>query len=248
MSAAARQIAGTKIPKGRTGSPGGRILLWDGKTLPARVLLRPGSKATPAEALATLPDPAELKDIRDKSLAYWWIDGLRFALEARRLLEAGEIDEARAVILALTKHGETMSQTQAAAIANGERSAWTRAYRALEVLASDLQGRLAMAGPKERRGSAYNWFASAADRQHPAPYLYPPMILTPMSMHLGSYYLLADKPEEAIEAYERANEAFPNDLYVLTGLKKACEAAHNAEKLAKTEAQLAGLKSQSADP
>ncbi len=247
-SAAARQIAGTKIPKGRVGSPGGRILLWDGKTLPARVLLRPGSKATPADALASLPDPAEIKDTRDKSLAYWWIDGLRFALEARRLLDAGETDEARAVILALTKHGETMSQTQGAASANGERSAWTRAFRALEVLASDLQGRLAMAGPKERSGSAYNWFASAADRQLPAPYLYPPMILTPMSMQLGSYYLLADKPAEAIEAYERANESFPNDLQVLMGLKKACEAAHNAEKLAKTEAQIAELKSQSAEP
>ena len=74
------------------------------------------------------------------------------------------------------------------------------------------------------------------------------MILTPMSMQLGSYYLQADKPAEAIEAYERANESFPNDLQVLMGLKKACEAAHNAEKLAKTEAQIAELKSQSAEP
>ena len=44
---------------------------------------------------------------------------------------------------------------------------WNRAFRALEVLASDLRGRLAMAGPKDRRGTAYNWFASAADRQRP---------------------------------------------------------------------------------
>ncbi len=219
--AAARQIAATPLPKKRGASPGARLLMWDAKTLPARIFLQGASEGNAADALLSLPKPGDLADFREKSLAFWWIDGLRFALEARRLLDEGKITDAQDVVAALTHHGEAMSQMQAAANSTGERSAWTRSFRALEVLASDLRGRLALAGPKDRMGTAYNWFASAADRQHPAPMLFPPMILTPMPIRLGEYFLAINKPTDAIECYQRALTSFPNDMNSLIGLKNA---------------------------
>ena len=242
--AAARQVAATPLPAGRPGSPGARLLMWDAKTLPARVLLHRGLRGNANEALHSLPKPADLTDTHEKTLAFWWIDGLRLALEARRLIDDGKIKEAKEVVAALTYHGETMSKTQKTANASGERSAWNRAFRALEVLASDLRGRLALAGPKELAGAAYNWFASATDRQHPAPMMYPPMILTPMAMRLGDYYMSVEQPKEAIDAYSRALAAFPNDMEALSGLKLALEKANLPKDVEKTNQQIEDLKEQ----
>lgn len=239
--AAARQVASTPLPADRPASPGTRFLLWDAKTLPARILIRRGLRGNAKEASGSLPKPKEVEEYRNYSLAYWWIDGLRFALEAQRLMDAEMIDEAREVITALTQHGEMMVKTQRAAGESGERSQWLRAFRALEVLASDLRGRLAMAGPKKQRPTAYNWFASARDRQHPEPMLYPPMILTPMSARLGDFFLTEKKPEDAIEAYQRALNTFPNDINSLTGLKSAFKAAKKTKEAAEIEKQIETL-------
>ena len=242
--AASRQVASTPLPKDRPASPGTRFLLWDAKTLPARILIRRGLRGNAMEAAVSLPKPDEVQEFRKYSLAYWWIDGLRFALEAQRLINAGKTDEAREVVAALTQHGELMSKTQSAAAASGERSQWLRAFRATEVLASDIRGRLAMAGPQNQRETAYNWYASAADRQRPSPMLYPPLILTPMASRLGGFYLATKKPVEAIEAYQRALSAFPNDMESLIGLKTAYEMAEKTKEAAETSKKIESLKTQ----
>lgn len=242
--AAARLVAATPLDKKRLASPGARLLLWDAKTLPARVLLHRGLRGNAEEALHSLPDPAEIKDTHKNSLAYWWIDGLRFALEARRLIDEGKFQEAQDVVAAFTQHGEGMSKTQAIAGGNGERSAWTRSFRALEILSSDLRGSLTMAGPKDRIGTAYNWFASATDHQHPATMMFPPMILTPMAIHLGEYWLAVKNPPDAIESYQRALAAFPNDMNALLGLKNAYEKANLPADAAKTATQIEALRAQ----
>lgn len=239
---AARQIAATQVSVKRSASPGGRILLWDATTLPSRILLHRGLRGNANEALQSLPKPGDLMDSHKKSLAYWWIDGVRLALEARRLIDDGKLSEARNVAAALTQHGESMSKTQAAANSGGERSAWNRSFRALEILASDLRGRLALAGPKNRMGPAYNWFASAVERQHPAPMLFPPMILTPMANRLGEYYLAINQPKEAIESYQRALAAFPNDMNALIGLKSAFDQAKLPDDAASTGKKIEDLR------
>lgn len=242
--AAARQIAATPFPKARAASPGARLLMWDAQTLPARILLHRDLPGNASEALASLPKPADVKPTHGKSLAYWWIDGLRFALEAKRRIDAEDFSGARDVANALSQHGEIFSKTQATAKTLGERTAWTRGFRALEVLASDLRGRIAMAGPKDRMGTAYNWFASAADRQHPASMMFPPMILTPMASRLGEYHLAAGHPDEAIEAFTRALAAFPNDMNALLGLKTAFEKAQRVADAAATDEQIRQLRGQ----
>lgn len=242
--AAARQVASIPIPAKRPASAGARFLLWDAKTLPARILIHRGLRGNANEAAGSLPKPDEVKEFRKHSLAYWWIDGLRFALEAQRLMDEGNLEEARNVVDALTMHGESMTKTQAASAASGERSQWLRAFRALEVLASDVRGRLALAGPPEKRATAYNWFASAVDRQHPSPMLYPPMILTPMGCRLGNFHLSSKKPEDAIEAFQRALANFPNDMNSLVGLKSAYEVAGKNKDAEVIEKRIAELKAE----
>lgn len=238
---AARKVAATPLSADRPSSPGTRFLLWDATTLPARILIHRGLRGNASEAGFSLPKPDELKDFRKHCLAIWWIDGLRFALEAQRLMDARDFAGARDVVAALTQHGEMMAGTQKAATAGGERSTWIRSFRALEVLASDVRGRLALAGPEAKRGTAYNWFSSAADRQRPSTMLLPPLILTPMAARLGDYYLAIRNPVQAIEAYQRALAAFPNDMNALVGLKRAYEAAENPAQAAETARKIADL-------
>lgn len=242
--AASRQVAATPLPTDRPASPGSRFLMWDAKTLPARILIHRGLRGNALEATNSLPKPKEVAEFRKHSLAYWWIDGLRFALETQRLIDAGDLQEARNVVNALTQHGELMAKTQAAAAESGERSSWLRSFRALEVLASDLRGRIALAGPKDQRGAAFNWFSSATDRQRPSPMLYPPLILSPMAGHLGDYFLTIQKPDEAISAFQRALVAFPNDLDSLAGLKRAYEAAGNKPQADLTGKRIENLKAE----
>jgi tetratricopeptide (TPR) repeat protein len=242
--AASRQIAATPVPKNRPASPGARLLMWDAKTLPARILLHRGLPGNATEALASLPTPRETQEFRKHSLAHLWIDGLRLSLDAQRLIDGKNLGSARDVTTALSQIGEGMSKTQATATATGERSSWNRAFRALEVLASDLRGQLALAGPKDRASIAYNWFASAADRQRPAPMMFPPMILTPMAIRLGHYHLTIGQTTEAIEAFERALVAFPNDMHALLGLKSAYEAARLPDEAAATEEKIQRLRAQ----
>lgn len=240
--AAARQVAATPVPTGRHASSGARFLLWEAKTLPARLLMHRGLKGNAAEALMSLPKPDELKATHKQSLAYWWIDGLRFVLEANRLVDAGKPDEARQVADAMTQHGEAMARTQNAAGASGERSSWTRSFRALEVLASEVRGRIALAGPADRRDLAFNWFSSAADRQLPAPMLLPPVVLSPMAARLGEFQLASSKPKDAIESFQRGLASFPNDLGALDGLKRAYQMDGDPVKAAEIDARIAALK------
>ncbi len=239
---AARQLAATPLPKERYSSAGARMLLWEAKTLGARVLMRRGKPGDAALALAALPKPEALKPYHNECLAYWWIDGMRLVLETQRLLEDGKSADARKAADTLAFHGEQMAKAQTVANNGGERSAWTRAFHAMEVLASDIRGRFALAGPKNIRGTAYNWYRSAADRQRPAVMLYPPVVLSPMASRLGYFHLLESQPDKAIEAFNEALVAFPNDSEALQGLQRAYEAAKQADKAAAVAQKIKLLK------
>ena len=196
--------------------------------VPARLLMRRGKPGDSALALAELPKPAAIRPYHDACLAYWGIDGMRIALEIRRLVEEGNLDEARTTAAALAFHGEQMAKAQNEAAEGGERSAWTRSFRAIELLASEDHARLAA----NLRGTAYNWFRAAADRQRPPVLLYPPVVLTPMLACLGEYYLTENQLPEAIEAFSDALVVFPNDRETLQGLQRAYEGAKQADKAA----------------
>ena len=102
--------------------------------------------------------------------------------------------KAKETMGALTFHGTAMAERQKLAASMGEIAQWNRSFRAMEVLAAELKGRLALAGPPAGHGSAFNWFRAAADRQRPASMLNAPPILTPMAMRLGDYFIARNLP------------------------------------------------------
>lgn len=232
--ASAEKLASTSINPTRPAALGARRLLWDAKTLPARVLMARSLPGDSEKALASLQSPEEAQPFREKSLSYWWVDGLRITLNARAFIESGDLKKAEETATALSYHGEAMLKKRATAFTIGEQSEWMNGFRSLEVLAAELRGRLALAGPEEGKGSAFNWFRAATDRQKPATMLNPPSILTPMAMRLGDYYLASGAPLRAVDAYEEALADFPNDQVSLDKLREAKKIVA-AEKKQKSE-------------
>ncbi|MDX1679309.1 MAG: tetratricopeptide repeat protein [Akkermansiaceae bacterium] len=239
--AAALQLAATPLPDDRLASPGAKVLLWDAKTLPARILIHRGLEEGFVEAAKALPSVDTIKPSMKHSVAYLWIDGLRLALEAQKLIDQGDIARALALVTALDLHMKKFSTTEHTALVLGERSEWLRARRALRILISDVRGRIAMAGAENMRATAFNWFTSGADFQRHESMLHPPMLLTPMSARLGDHFLVMGDPQKAIEHYQQALEMFPKDIGSLQGLKKAHLAAGNQEEAAAVDASIQEL-------
>lgn len=240
--AAAKQIASTALPAERLSSPGVRQLLWDTKTLPARILIHRGMKDSFLEASKALPSVEEVKPTMKLSNAYLWIDGLRLALMAQQLVDKDEHDKARAVAASLAIHIEKFEAAERNAASLGERSQWLRAHRALNILLNDVRGRIAATGPKDLRPTAFNWYSSAIDHQRHESLLYAPVMLTPMSARLGDFFLAQEDPKKAVEHYENAFRMIPGDIHSLQGLRKAYIAIGDAERASKIELQIEKLK------
>ncbi|MCF7674957.1 MAG: hypothetical protein K9N23_22250 [Akkermansiaceae bacterium] len=243
-AAAAQGLATTPLPEGRGQSAGVRMMLWETRTLPARLLMARGKPGDAARALAALPNPQSLKPYHAECMAFWWIDALRLVLETQRLAEAGKLDDARQAQEALSFHGTQMARAQQMALEIGERSAWTRAFKALEVLAYETRGKLSLAGPKAMRGAAYNWFRSAADSQRYAVMLYPPVVMSPELVRVGHFQLQDGKPGTALELFNETLEFYPNDISALEGarqtyevMKQTANAAAVAERIKKLREQ-----------
>ena len=216
--AAATQVAAIPLPADRLDSPGARILLWDAKTLPARILIHRGLAESFVEASKALPEVKAVESTMKHSNAYLWIDGLRLALVAQQFVDQNEHDKARAVAASLAIHVDKYDESERSAAALGERSQWLRGRRALKVLLSDVRGRIAATGPKDLRPTAFNWYSSAIDHQRHESLLYAPTLLTPMSARLGDFFLAQEEPDKALKHYEQALKMIPSDIHSLFAL------------------------------
>lgn len=219
--AVAKSVAAIKLAPERAASEGGQLLLWEGRTLSARLLLRRSLPGDFLLALDLLPKPDDQKVYGKKTHAIWFYQGLAFLLEARKALEEGKLDDARQIGSALGLHAGQMLKTREAAIAGGERSAWIRAFAGLDVAATELRGLLAMAGPKKDIGSAFYWYQGALDRQAPASMLMPPTILLPMQARLAEYHLAKGDAKAAVDILIQAQGRYTNDIEILTRLQTA---------------------------
>jgi tetratricopeptide (TPR) repeat protein len=242
--AVAKSVAAIDVPAERCTSEGGQLLLWEGRTLSARLLMRRGGKGDAAAALETLPEPAKQEVFGKRTHVVWFYQGLAFALEAHKMIESGKLEDARKIVDALTLHGEQMAKTRTAAAAAGERSAWIRAINALAVCTAELRGTLALAGPKEGIGSAFNWYRAALDRQAPPSMLMPPSVLMPMECRLGDYFLAKGEAKSAVDILLECQGKHPNDLEILARLKTALAQAGHPDQAEEITRQIEAVKAE----
>ena len=245
--AVAKVVAGIKVRPEEARREGAQLLLWEGRTLAARLLMRRGQPGDSAQAIAALPQPdaAKVYDKDKRSHCLWFYQGLAFALEARRKLEEGNVDDARQIASALTLHGERMVENRDAAAAAGERSAWVRAFKALDITASEVRGMISMADTKQGSvNTALDWYRSAVFRQTPPTMLMPPTVLLPMQCRLAEYHLAKNEADAAVDTLVQAQGYYTNDIEVLTRLQKALTKAGHKDQAAQVAEDIEKVKSE----
>jgi len=242
--AAAMGVAAIEVPTDAADTPGGRMLMWEGRTLPARILMKRGQKGDMKMALSTLPDLETLKGVGKKSLVLWSYQSHTSVATARLLIEEGKLEDARLVSDDVTRVGANFVKTRDVAIKMGERSEWLRSFKGFETMASEVRGLITMASPQGERGGAFNWFRAAADRQTRMTLMMPPSVLLPMEVRLGEYFLDQGESDKAIEILLEGLDEMPEDWEVITRLRDTFKASGMEEGVREMEAKLKLLEAQ----
>ncbi len=216
----AESLAKIPIPKNRIGSAGVRMILWEARTLTARLHHRHGGKGYAEKAIASLPKPTEVDSLASFTKAAASYQGLMLYFEGVKSLEKADAKRAGEIATLMNLHGNQMSTSRKAAIEWGEISAFARAFTCLEILSADLQGTVTFQSGKVK-SAAYNWFAGARERQAPASRMMPPIVLCPMHSKTGRYYMDQGRFDDAILEFDEGLKLWPNDLILLDGKKEA---------------------------
>ena len=240
--AVAEGVSRVAVGRDKALSDGGRMILWEASNLPARLLMRRNGPGDMKLAKDLLPHPELVKGMGDSTLAVWSLQAHSTVVGARLAIASGELEAARLLAEDLTRLGGNFVQTRQVAVERAEASPWARAFRNMEVMASELNGLLSMAGPEKDRGSAYNWYRSAADRQRRSTLMMPPGVLLPMEARLAEFHLWKKEPEKAVEVLLEGLAHWPDDYELLTRLKDAATKAGDTELAAEAEQELELLK------
>ena len=242
--AAALAVAAIDVPIDQVNTSGGRMLMWEARTLPARILMRRDQKGDMKKALDTLPDLESLRGVGAKSLVLWSYQSHTSVATSRLLLEEGKQKDARLVSDDVTRVGSNFVKTREIATGMGERSEWLRSFKGFETMASELRGLITMANPKGDRGGAFNWFRAAADRQTRMTLMMPPSVLLPMEARLGEFYSDQGETDEAIEILLKGLELRPNDWELVVRLRDIFQKAGMDEGVREMEEKLKALKAE----
>lgn len=240
--ALAEEVAAVEVPAKEAKSSGAKMLLWEGRTLPIRILMRRDAKGDAAKALKLLPDKEQTKAYGASSLVMWYYQALSSLLAGRQVTEDGKLEDARKVTQNITQLGETFVKTRAAAVGLGERSEWLRSFKAMEVMTAELLGMIGMAGAEGPSVSAASWFRSAADHQTGATLMMPPAVLLPMEVRLAQYHMEKKEWDKAIEVLTEGLARRPGDVELLSRLQVSQENAGMKDEAADTAARIKAIR------
>jgi tetratricopeptide (TPR) repeat protein len=241
--ALAQSLVAIDVPEELATSQGGQMLLWEGRTLPVRLLLRRNQKGDVAAALKALPPKDSATIYAKKSLCTWYYLSLAFVLETRQAIEKGDLKQAQQLRAAMSLHGEKMAKTKDGAIASGEISMWMRASDAFQVYVAETAGDLALAS-KDSKGPAYNWYMSARDHRKAPSMLMPPAVLTPMEIRIADFKVADGHPDEALEVLKEAYPRNQFDVKFLDSLANAYRLNQQPDEEAKVRAKITELMEQ----
>ncbi|NNC88596.1 MAG: hypothetical protein HKN82_09085 [Akkermansiaceae bacterium] len=234
----AKEMAALQIDEKRFGSPGADLVLWEARTLPARLYAARGWEADFDAGIASLPAKDDPQLFRERTMSIFYLEAMRQYLGSRRELHRGNRKLAGDFRTALSKTGVLLLNAQEKATRSSAISEYVRALRCLEALSAELRGLVALAADGSERRSAFNWFKSAVSKQQRPTMLMPPPTLYPMEIRLGEYHLRMDEPQKAAEAYWEGLTRRPNDLASLSGYERALAGLGRTDDAARIAKQI----------
>lgn len=216
-----KELAAIKIPEQRVFSTGAGILLWEGRTIGARLAMGRSTKKEFEEGLKMLDGLAEEEWYKEKSFVLGYRDSLAFYLGIRKAILAGDDEAAKVLYEQLLARAKVFESKKVLAEKTSSYSNWLRATNILSIAAAELRGMLSEMDKGAMRMAAVNWYQAAAERQSRPTNLLPPTIDYPMELRLGNYYLSAGDAKAAAKAFREGLLIRPNHLQTLEGFREA---------------------------
>lgn len=223
----AKYVASLKVDPARLGASGANLVLWEARTLPARLYLARGQKGDFDAAIASLPakDDAFVLKNGGRTLSTVYIECMAQYLECRKALEARNFDHAHERRTVLAELLLKMEGAQGLAVRSSSISEYVRAVTGLKVYAAEARGLVALATattPSESQ-IARSWFKTAAENQQRPSLLMPPVVVSPMEIRIAEFYTRVGDDGRAATSYQQALQRRPNDLVALHGYRAALQ-------------------------
>jgi len=231
----AKELAKLPLEKERIYAKGSALLLWEGRTLGARLYASRTTMASFDAGQALLDSLPKEQWFEEKSLVGTYRDGLVLYLAARKALVNNDMKAAKGLHARIMKQGAAIASQRKLARASSSYSEWFRAAANLGVLASELQGLIA---EKEEGGlklAAANWYRNAIDQQALPASLLPPSLPYPIEKRLAWFYIYQGKKQEALEVALEGLKRRPNHLEMLKVYKEVLSRLGQKEKAAQVQ-------------
>lgn len=217
----AEGLAGVIVPRERVFSRGAGLLMWEGRTAGARIMMGQSDKASFYEGQKILETLPEEQWHKEQSFALLYRDCLAFYLGVRVAISVKDIKNGKIYYENLVKRARALEQTRKLASKTSTFSSWLRATNTLVIATTELQGMLAELETGATKLSAANWFKAAADRQGRPANLLPPKIDYPLELRLGNFYYSQGDFKAAGKTFRKGLDIRPNHLETLRGYHKA---------------------------
>ena len=201
----AKILALLPINEKRPHSSVSKLLLWEAKTLPAKLYYSRAASGDLTKAQEVMPSKKDVLSWLPHSPAPLHYENLHLYLAARKALKAKQTETTLELQNRLSQSLLEYQQAGKQVIKSSEYSEYLRGHQHLSILSLELSGLIA----ESSVGSA-NWYTSAAEYQKPSSNLMPPAELYPMELRLAEYYLSQDKKEQAKEALQQAQLRRPS--------------------------------------
>ncbi|MGC6459518.1 MAG: tetratricopeptide repeat protein [Akkermansiaceae bacterium] len=237
----AKELAGLKVEEERVYSKGAVMLMWEGRTLGARLS---AAKETPKDFLLAQEMLGLLKEeewFKEKSYALRYRNCLGYYFIVRGAVADGKEEVAKKLYTQFLERVRMFEETRPLASKTSSFTNWLRAMKTTGMMVFELRGLVAELGKGATKETAGTWYRSALDRQDTPVNLLPPVFPYPVQLRLASHYAGLEKYTESASWYLKGLERRPNHPVLLNGLSKVADKLGKTEKAASLQKQIEGL-------
>ena len=219
--AIATKLSQLPIKMERLYSPGTTLVLWEGKTLGARLCLARAQKTDFKVGLESLPEMEEGKKLALETPSVMAWEAWRHALTARNAIASQTLDAVPRYLDALAASDGLLEQVKSVVSRGSSRQSWERTRNALKV-----EWMLAKAAYIEAqapgKGSSLSdfWYQSAIDEREPPQGIFPRLSLSLPPVLKAEHVALRGDNEEALANFKIAMRDYANDVSVLESYAK----------------------------
>ena len=220
--AIATKLAELEIDRDRLYSPGATLILWEGKTLGARLCLARGKSSDFEKGLEVLPTKEEGQELASKTPSVMSWEAWRLALAAKSAIEKEDYESSERYLEALAACDGLLDDVRSVVATTSSRKSWLRTRNALKVEWMLAKAALINASVGDKAASSASfWLQSAIDERETPEGIFPALSLSLPPKEKALHLSRTGDKAGALENFKLAIADYANDISVLSSYEQA---------------------------